>query len=98
MHRLLVDGAHLMQAFHRLVNGGECITAVTLGHFKKPTQTARPELIQAAQQTLPIFAMNSTDLVQSGQRSLRSLVENFQKRLCSTGWTALALLPISDSV
>jgi len=27
-HRLLVDGAHLMQAFHHLVNGGECTTSI----------------------------------------------------------------------
>ncbi len=42
--------------------------------------------------------MRFTNLVQSGKRGLRCLVENFQKHLCSTGWTALALLPITDSV
>ena len=80
------------------MNGTECVTAVTRGHFKKPTQTAQPELIKPTHQTLSIFTVSFTNLVQSSKRGLRCLVENFQKRLCSTGWTALALLPVTDSV
>ena len=36
--------------------------------------------------------------MQSRERRLGRFVQNLQKRLCRTGWAALALFPVSDSV
>ena len=36
--------------------------------------------------------------MQSRERRLGRFVQNLQKRLCRTGWAALALFPVSDRV